>query len=412
MCVCACVRYLSSCLGASVATMHANGGYKGLARVVNWLNLKVPTLLLDVRKRDFYEEKASFDSYKAKASHANSATLSSEGENATSGSEERKNPRLKLWEKLFAEVKKKDYEFYQKMLEQGKVDLFEVCRLSHLHTLLAPKSTIKQSESLNLHSAIQKAYEETLDNGDDKPDSFVWQDHAELVTEYLLETEFRAYWEMKPNSEKEELAQKGIVDVSPPLGLLWEAIGATRPTEGNLLSNGSLQNALGKRQEFSQDEWNAFKITELRDIDFIKSGDQYFRPVQEGQKAWKLYFKDQIREARAVVHAVLTHELTYSCHVNNLDELNLLINFQMMDNGGLPLSNNLEGLLVLRSAWDIVDIAHDVIRGYKLCAKLLYLFIIILSIVPPCVVVFSKVFECNGKHTLSLIVARYLLRAR
>ena len=123
MCVCACVRYLSSCLGASVATMHSNGGSaapgQGLARVVNWLNLKVPTLLLDVRKRDSYEEKASFDSYKAKASPANSATPSSEGENATSGSEERKNPRLKLWEKLFAEVKKKDYEFYQKMLEQG-----------------------------------------------------------------------------------------------------------------------------------------------------------------------------------------------------------------------------------------------------------------------------------------------------
>jgi len=219
-----CMDWLISntqCIG--IATMHANGGYKGLARVVNWLNLKVPTLLLDVRKRDSYEEKASFDSYKAKeqspvgpnengrkvhppktkkASPANGAAPSSEGENATSESEERENPRLKLWEKLFAEVKKKDYEFYQKMLEQGKVDLFEVCRLSHLHTLLAPKSKVKQSESLNLHSAIQKAYEETLDNGDDKPDSFVWQDHAELVTEYLLETEFRAYWEMKPNSEK------------------------------------------------------------------------------------------------------------------------------------------------------------------------------------------------------------------
>jgi hypothetical protein len=400
--------------------MHANGGYKGLARVVNWLNLKAPTLLLDVRKRDSYEEKASEDSYKAKASHTNSATLSSEGENATSGSAEKKNMRLVLWKKLFAEAKRKDYEFYQKMLEQHKVDLFEVCWLSHLHTLLAPKSKVEKSESLNLHSTIQKAYEETKDNGDDKPDSFVWQNHAEPVTEYLLETEFRAYWEMKPNSEKKELAQKGIVDAQAPLGLLWEAIGATRPTEGNLLSNESLQNALGKKLEFSQgeelefsqDEWNDFKITEIRDIDFIKSGDQYFRPVQEGQKAWKLYFKDQISEARAVVHAVLTHELTYSCHVNNLDELNLLINFQMMDNGGLPLSNNLEGLLVLRSAWDIVDIANDVIRGYKLCAKLLYLFIIILSIVPPCIVVFSKVFECNGKPILSLVVARYLLRAR
>ena len=235
--------------------------------------------------------------------------------------------------------------------------------------------------------------------------SFVWQNHADPVTEYLLEAEFRGYWEMKPSSEKQQLATRGIADVSPaPSGLSWQAIGATPPAEGTLLSNDALANALSKKVEFSQDEWKSFNITELRDSDVIKSGEQYFRPARnEEQKAWKLCFKDQIHEARAVVHAVLTHKLTFSCHVENLSELDHMLNHQMMDKGALPPTNNLEGLLILRSAWDVVDIANYVIRGYKLSAKVLYLLIIILGILNTSIVVFTKVLECTGNTNFHLL---------
>ena len=42
--------------------------------------------------------------------------------------------------------------------------------------------------------------------------------------------------------------------------------------------------------------------------------------------------------------------------------------------------NTLEGLLVLRQAWDLIDIGRYVLKGYKMAAKVCYMVLILLAI--------------------------------
>jgi len=67
-------------------------------------------------------------------------------------------------------------------------------------------------------------------------------------------------------------------------GLKWINSGATRPTEGrDLVAFHQLAKALklsGKdKAEFTQEEWDAFGIKDLRSDDYIKCGDSYYEPA-------------------------------------------------------------------------------------------------------------------------------------
>ncbi len=61
-------------------------------------------------------------------------------------------------------------------------------------------------------------------------------------------------------------------------GLAWRDAGATRPQRGRELSSAALAAALACKTEFARHEWAAFGICDLRDEDFIRSGDRYFQP--------------------------------------------------------------------------------------------------------------------------------------
>ena len=67
-------------------------------------------------------------------------------------------------------------------------------------------------------------------------------------------------------------------DVDRASGLSWLSAGATRPASGRELSNDRLTEALSKRQVFTQEEWEAFEVSDLRKTDFIRSGESYYRP--------------------------------------------------------------------------------------------------------------------------------------
>jgi len=76
----------------------------------------------------------------------------------------------------------------------------------------------------------------------------------------------------------------------PGLGLKWEELGATKPSQGRELKNDELAKALllakaamGRDPvvtSFSQQEWDSFRIKELRHDSFVKSGNSYFRPTK------------------------------------------------------------------------------------------------------------------------------------
>ena len=64
-------------------------------------------------------------------------------------------------------------------------------------------------------------------------------------------------------------------------GLKWMKTGAKKPTRGRELSNRGLATALEGKAEFTQQEWKAFGISNLRPDDYIRAGNSYFKPQEE-----------------------------------------------------------------------------------------------------------------------------------
>lgn len=61
-------------------------------------------------------------------------------------------------------------------------------------------------------------------------------------------------------------------------GLRWTVAGRTKPAQGRELSNNVLSASLQSKTEFTQEQWDAFGVRDLRDDDYIKAGDLYYRP--------------------------------------------------------------------------------------------------------------------------------------
>jgi len=64
-------------------------------------------------------------------------------------------------------------------------------------------------------------------------------------------------------------------------GRKWKEIGETKPAQGHELNNLKLAIALKSKTEFTQHEWETFRISDLRHDDFIKTDNLYFKPEPE-----------------------------------------------------------------------------------------------------------------------------------
>jgi hypothetical protein len=93
-------------------------------------------------------------------------------------------------------------------------------------------------------------------------------------------------------------------------GLRWNETGATRPIEGRELTCPELSKALRSKTQFSQHEWDAFGIRDLRDDDFVKSGDnKYFKPAAETSRFFPVSSKGHVLSLQAHTNAC-THSLS------------------------------------------------------------------------------------------------------
>ena len=63
------------------------------------------------------------------------------------------------------------------------------------------------------------------------------------------------------------------------LGLRWEKLGSQEPLTGTEISNDALAVGLREKLEFSEKEWDKFKVSNLCSDSYIRSGDKYFRPA-------------------------------------------------------------------------------------------------------------------------------------
>jgi hypothetical protein len=84
----------------------------------------------------------------------------------------------------------------------------------------------------------------------------------------------------------------------------------------------------------------------------------------------------------------------YSAHVEDIGALK-----QMLDNivmkARLPKKENLEGLRVLRSAWNVIDIGQFNLRAYKYMSKFIYLFMLASGIATVCLTVFTSDIDAS-----------------
>ena len=74
--------------------------------------------------------------------------------------------------------------------------------------------------------------------------------------------------------------ERGSSSLHRASGFKWRKIGATEPAQGRELKNHSLHMALYDKTEFTQQEWDAFGITDLSMDHFVKRGAYYFIPAE------------------------------------------------------------------------------------------------------------------------------------
>jgi len=83
-------------------------------------------------------------------------------------------------------------------------------------------------------------------------------------------------------------------------GLRWACAGASQPSEGRDLANEELAKALGKKTDFTQQEWDAFGISHVTVDDFMQSGGSYYKPTvrttEFTQKEWSSFGISDLRK--------------------------------------------------------------------------------------------------------------------
>jgi len=120
---------------------------------------------------------------------------------------------------------------------------------------------------------------------------------------------------------REVLASCSIRELLEPSGLKWEKIGRDRPSHGrerlgrarDYVRNSNeppghsseLSAALAKgRTQFTEEQWRAFGIPDLRFDDFVKAGDFYFRPDEMDSEVLHKLARLQSHKTTAVVPGV------------------------------------------------------------------------------------------------------------
>jgi len=75
-----------------------------------------------------------------------------------------------------------------------------------------------------------------------------------------------------------DLVMTILDDEATTSGLLWKVAGSTKLAQGRELTNAALSEALTQTTTFTQEQWDAFGIDDLRAYDYIKGGDNYYQP--------------------------------------------------------------------------------------------------------------------------------------
>ncbi len=146
--------------------------------------------------------------------------------------------------------------------------------------------------------------------------------------------------------------------------------------------------------------------------DQYKSYFECLAQTKQAGSSYETYFERSIRETYMYAYILFQSPHFHSAHVQDIGQLK-----QLLDNivlkARLPKNENLEGLRVLRSAWNVIDIGQFNLGAYKYMSKFIYLFMLASGITTVCLTVFTayidaSVAEVDTTMTLSGSIIFYL----
>jgi len=339
-------------------TLHSVGGYAGLSKGSDYLNLSVPLLLLDIRdrpnvsssihilkadtrevdapggggggeaggegmespaRREFFATRKRMLRGRLSELEADLQNGASQGfvwtESFTLDQLAMKDAGVILAESQVEDVEKvalalkhthelqtalaQDVALGQALAAQGKADIYEVCRLAHLHSLVLqdPDITCPADTKADADDALWEAIEKMRARMRQADSSN--SDRLQLlgiIVDHCVQREFESYWQLKSDDEKLALKARGVVTYT---------------------------------QEYA----------------------------------------DMMRPARTAYYSLLSSELLYTAHAGNLPDVMQIVNQRLLKKDRLPKENSLDGLLMLRAAWDIVDIGQTRLKFFKVIKK-------------------------------------------
>jgi len=160
--------YLVSSLAViGVGTMHAVNGYAGLAKAVNYLNMKVPLLLLDLRDRDEHgditdNEGGALDEPLDRSQEGDDQTGEAVVKRALGPSSALNSGWDDIEERLAAAIRT-DNTLSAELKKLGRADIYEVCRVAYFHKRFLQKASsgAEQHAELAKPKTIWEAIEKT-----------------------------------------------------------------------------------------------------------------------------------------------------------------------------------------------------------------------------------------------------------
>ncbi len=167
-----------------IGTLHAVGGYGGLAKAANYLNMKVPLLFLDVRQDPAHPDGLGHCSPTGKA-------VSVQGGN--------NDLMLSLEEAM-----RLDHELTNGLASQGKADIYEVCRIARFHSQFLAKKidTEDKVEPATIWEAMEMT-RKAMKSANNSEEIMRRQYMLDTIMEHCVQKEFENYWNLFSEKEKQ-----------------------------------------------------------------------------------------------------------------------------------------------------------------------------------------------------------------
>ena len=130
-------------------------------------------------------------------------------------------------------------------------------------------------------TALRILWTEVVERG--ASNIFVWfvSKHKDVSRRMLqIDESFKRLNRRRVDSDAPSLAHAPDMQ-SEASGLKWENAGDTAPAQGRELLRPDLVEALSCKTEFTKQEWAMFGIRDLRNDDWIKAGESYYKPLAE-----------------------------------------------------------------------------------------------------------------------------------